>query len=69
MKKTLLLSLALLLAVSCFAQDEQTPKKPKKAKKEKIYNEKGEIIKQGWNFGPLPVVGYDADLGFQYGLC
>ena len=32
MKKTLLLMLALLLAVSCFAQDEQTPKKPKKAK-------------------------------------
>ena len=61
--------LALLLAVSCFAQDEQTPKKPKKAKKEKVYNEKGEIIKTGWNFGPLPVLGYDSDLGFQYGAC
>ena len=69
MKKTLLLMLALLLAVSCFAQDEQTPKKPKKAKKEKIYNEKGEIIKQGWNVGPLPVLGFDSDLGFQYGAC
>ncbi len=56
--------LALLLAVGSFAQE-----KPKKAKKEKIYNEKGEIIKKGWNFGPLPVVGYDADLGFQYGVC
>ena len=64
MKKTLLLILALLLAAGSFAQD-----KPKKAKKEKIYNEKGEIIKKGWNFGPLPVVGYDADLGFQYGVC
>ena len=54
--------LALLLAVGGMAQE-------KKAKKEKTYNEKGEIIKKGWNFGPLPVVGYDADLGFQYGVC
>ena len=53
--------LALLLAVGSFAQE-------KKAKKEKTYNEKGEIIKKGWNFGPLPVVSYDADLGFQYGV-
>ena len=30
---------------------------------------KSEIIKQGWNFGPLPVVGWDSDLGFQYGVC
>ena len=28
-----------------------------------------EIIKRGWNFGPLPVVGWDSDLGFQYGVC
>ena len=61
MKKTLLLMLALLLVVGGIAQE-------KKAKKEKTYNEKGEIIKKGWNFGPLPVVGYDADLGFQYGV-
>ena len=31
------------------------------------FSQKKEIIKKGWNFGPLPVVGYDADLGFQYG--
>ena len=62
MKKTIVLMLALLLAVGGMAQE-------KKAKKEKTYNEKGEIIKKGWNFGPLPVVGYDADLGFQYGVC
>ena len=30
---------------------------------------KNEIVKQGWNFGPLPVVGWDSDLGFQYGAC
>jgi len=61
MKKTIVLMLALLLAMGGMAQE-------KKAKKEKTYNEKGEIIKKGWNFGPLPVVGYDADLGFQYGV-
>ena len=31
--------------------------------------DKKEIVKKGWNFGPLPVVGFDADLGFQYGVC
>lgn len=31
--------------------------------------QKDEIIKTGWNFGPLPVVGFDSDLGFQYGVC
>lgn len=31
--------------------------------------QKDEIIKTGWNLGPLPVVGFDSDLGFQYGLC
>jgi hypothetical protein len=31
--------------------------------------ESKEIIKDGWNFGPLPVVGFDSDLGFQYGVC
>lgn len=25
-------------------------------------------IKKGWGFGALPVVSYDSDLGFQYGL-
>ena len=32
-------------------------------------NDSNEIIKKGWNFGPLPVVGWDSDLGFQYGAC
>lgn len=61
MKKYFVLLLALLIAVGANAQE-------KKAKKEKTYNEKGEIIKKGWNFGPLPVVGFDGDLGFQYGV-
>ena len=33
------------------------------------FSQKKEIVKKGWNFGPLPVVGFDADLGFQYGVC
>ena len=33
------------------------------------FSQKQEIIKKGWNFGPLPVLGYDSDLGFQYGAC
>lgn len=33
------------------------------------FSQKNEIIKKGWNFGPLPVVSYDGDLGFQYGVC
>ncbi|MBR5847237.1 MAG: BamA/TamA family outer membrane protein [Bacteroidaceae bacterium] len=34
-----------------------------------LFAQKQEIIKTGWNFGPLPVVGWDSDLGFQYGAC
>lgn len=31
--------------------------------------QKDEIIKTGWNIGILPVIGFDSDLGFQYGVC
>ena len=61
MKKLLLIALATLLVVNVFSQEK------KETKNGKTYNEKGEIVKKGWNFGPFPVVGYDADLGFQYG--
>ena len=33
------------------------------------FAQKKEIVKKGWNFGPLPVLGYNSDLGFQYGAC
>jgi hypothetical protein len=39
-----------------FAQADTTGKPVKKEK-----------IKKGWTFGALPVVAYDADMGFQYG--
>lgn len=58
MKKLIIALLIVLFAYGASAQ-----------KKEKIYNEKGEIIKKGWNFGPLPVVGFNSDFGFQYGAC
>ena len=28
---------------------------------------KDELIKKNWNFGALPAVTFDTDLGFQYG--
>ena len=38
-----------------------------KDKKAVVTNDKGEIIKTGYNFGPLPAVAFDADKGFQLG--
>lgn len=52
---------------SSLSPKDTTSQKKKKKKKDVQYNEKGEIIKKGLNFGPLPVVAYDADKGFQVG--
>ena len=49
------------------AESVATEAKAKKQKKNVTYNEKGEIIKTGINLGPLPVVAFDADRGFQFG--
>ena len=60
MKKTMTLwalAVLMLMAMPLRAQDNSRSISDK------------EIIKKGWNFGPLPVVGFDSDLGFQYGLC
>ncbi len=68
----------MIFCSAAFAQDgvtavqDTTEVKTEKAKKKKVkknvkYNEKGEIIKTGVNFGPLPVVAFDADRGFQFG--
>ena len=40
-------------------QEETKVEKTEKKKKNVTYNEKGEIIKTGLNFGPLPVVAFD----------
>ena len=57
-----LLLLSVALFANTFAQDDN-------AKKETAKNEsaKKEIIKTGYNFGPLPAVAFDADKGFQLG--
>ena len=70
MKRILITAIAAMafctptFAESAYNTDENAPKK---AKKEVKYNENGEIIKTGLNYGPLPVVAFDADRGFQYG--
>ena len=30
-------------------------------------NSKKDKIKKGWNFGGLPILAYDSDMGLQYG--
>ena len=72
MKRILTSAMAvLMLSTAAFANtsesSESTSGETKKQKKEVLYNEKGEIIKTGTNFGPLPVVAFDADRGFQFG--
>jgi len=71
MKRTLITAFAaMMLCIPTFAETADTDAAEKETRKEKKnvkYNEKGEIIKTGLNFGPLPVVAFDADRGFQYG--
>jgi len=75
MKKTFITALAAIMLCSPavaetagsinsdFAAEVKAEKKEKKV----TYNENGEIIKTGINLGPLPVVAFDADRGFQFG--
>jgi outer membrane protein assembly factor BamA len=74
MKRTVITAIAaMMLCTVAWANTsetsslEKTETEVKKEKKTVKYNEKGEIIKTGINFGPLPVVAFDADRGFQYG--
>ena len=64
MKRYLItIAAAMLVCTTLFANDAAE----KKEKKNVTYNENGEIIKTGINLGPLPVVAFDADRGFQFG--
>ena len=76
MKRTFITALAaMMLCIPAAAESHSASdvaelsaeKKETKKKKEVKYNEKGEIIKTGLNLGPLPVVAFDADRGFQFG--
>ncbi|MDO9613214.1 MAG: BamA/TamA family outer membrane protein [Bacteroidota bacterium] len=51
MKKLLLSTLCICLSLGLFSQTEK----------------KEDLIKKNWNFGALPAVTFDTDLGFQYG--
>ena len=53
-----LLSLSLLFTTT-YAMDNNAS--------DSIKSEKKEIVKKGFNFGPLPAVAFDADKGFQLG--
>lgn len=57
MRRATLSVIILLISSILFAQTDTDSDK------------KAEIIKQGWNFCPLPVLGFNSDLGFQYGAC
>lgn len=52
MKKNLLIMVCLLIAFSLTAQNEKKDE---------------QLIKKNWNFGALPTITFDSDLGFQYG--
>ena len=73
--KKIIASIAIILSFSIIGlahnnqeiKDSTSTAKIKKHKKNVKYNEKGEIIKTGLNFGPLPVIAFDADRGFQFG--
>jgi len=52
MKRNLFIILCFCISMSLFAQD---------GKKEE------QLIKKNWNFGALPTITFDTDLGFQYG--
>lgn len=52
MKKNLLFFACFCISLSLFAQSEKKDE---------------QIIKKNWNFGALPTITFDSDLGFQYG--
>ena len=74
MKRTVITALAAILLCSVASAnsiesttENAAAEKGSKKEKKVTYNEKGEIIKTGINLGPLPVVAFDADRGFQFG--
>ena len=52
MKKTVVLFFFFFVGLCVFAQENESKK---------------EVTKEGWNFGALPTITFDTDLGFQYG--
>lgn len=57
MKKILLALFLVAFIVPAFTQDDAVEEE----------NKKEEKVKSGWNFGAVPAIAYDADVGFRYG--
>lgn len=53
--KKILFAIILVLPIQVLAEPDTT------------LNRKAEIVKKGWNLGPIPVIAFDSDLGFEYG--
>ena len=64
MKRVILLIFTILLIAPTFAQKKPIIKKKKKEKVQQV-DSLGRKIKTGWNFGALPSIAFDADLGFS----
>ena len=64
-KRLTTLAIAMLASVSLYAQANDQA--VNQLDQELSTTEKKEIVKTGYNFGPLPAVAFDADKGFQLG--
>jgi len=77
MRRSQLVSILILASIAlshdCFAQEQEEKKTAQEQGEETAPPDKEkdnkEIVKDGWNFGPLPCISYNSDLGFQYGVC
>lgn len=58
MKKEIIIILLCCLSFQAFSTDNDTTK---------VATKSSEIVKKGYNFGPFPVIGFDADKGFGFG--
>jgi len=66
--KILFAAMVSLICTSVAAQESQESQESQKSKDSQI--ERKSKVRKGWNFGPLPAISYNSDLGFQYGaLC
>ena len=63
----IMVALAATLTAAMASAQQQTTTTPDTQNAEATPAAKREIIKRGYNFGPLPAVAFDADKGFQLG--
>ena len=63
-KRLTTLAIAMIMSISLYAQ---TNDQEIKSDLNDDSSNKKEIVKTGYNYGPLPAVAFDADKGFQLG--